>query len=607
MPNVMLRFLLPFLAYLLMLSAAIQPVHNVRAQGANDILLTMTFSPEKFEAGGRSTLVITLKNPTSVDFTSLKLTNTLPDGLELVDPANVTTTCLGGSIMAANRTPATITLSGAGLPGGTECTITADVTTNAADPGQAYVNIISAGSIETDQGATNQDSATSTVTTYPTGKGITGTIGFDPKTIMTGESSRLRIRFTAPADQKLTNFSFTHTLPAGLIISDSTAPSFSACGNTSGASLTANPGSNQITLKDATINAGKTCSINVYVTSSASGTYTDSIDPANIQNDQAQTIPEPVSATLRVTGLNVSKAFSPNIIKSDGHSTLTITVQNTSPYPLTNLNLTDKLTTMGGTAPSSGVYIANPPNASTTCGSATITATAGSQTLTLTGGTVPAQVGSVPGTCTIVVDVQARGEAITRTNTIAVNNVSATIDGSSTIINPVAKATADLTVTALEPHLTLSITSKQNLDKAGPDDRVDAGDTIEYTFTVENTGDVTLTNITLTDTVTGVVGQIISLDLDPGDKTTFTSTYTLTQNNINTGELTNTAEVSGTSPTGQTVNALASDTQTLKAAPSIALTKEGELVPSIVLPNTRADGGMSLTIPLPSRTPAMSR
>jgi uncharacterized repeat protein (TIGR01451 family)/LPXTG-motif cell wall-anchored protein len=78
-----------------------------------------------------------------------------------------------------------------------------------------------------------------------------------------------------------------------------------------------------------------------------------------------------------------------------------------------------------------------------------------------------------------------------------------------------------------------------------------AGDTINYTFTVENTGNTTLTNVTLADTVGGVSisgGPIPSLAASAVDSTTFTGSYVLTQADVDLGHHYNVATVSGNPP-----------------------------------------------------------
>ncbi|MBW7866243.1 MAG: DUF11 domain-containing protein, partial [Candidatus Hydrogenedentes bacterium] len=64
------------------------------------------------------------------------------------------------------------------------------------------------------------------------------------------------------------------------------------------------------------------------------------------------------------------------------------------------------------------------------------------------------------------------------------------------------------------------------------------GDVLSYTFTVENTGNVTLTNVTLADTVGGVTvsgGPIAVLAPGAVDTATFTATYTATQSDVDAG------------------------------------------------------------------------
>jgi gliding motility-associated-like protein/uncharacterized repeat protein (TIGR01451 family) len=58
-----------------------------------------------------------------------------------------------------------------------------------------------------------------------------------------------------------------------------------------------------------------------------------------------------------------------------------------------------------------------------------------------------------------------------------------------------------------------------------------AGETITFNFTVKNTGDLPLTNITITDPLPGVVLQGGPIALLPGatDSTSFTATYQITQ------------------------------------------------------------------------------
>jgi uncharacterized repeat protein (TIGR01451 family) len=81
--------------------------------------------------------------------------------------------------------------------------------------------------------------------------------------------------------------------------------------------------------------------------------------------------------------------------------------------------------------------------------------------------------------------------------------------------------------------------------------RQDAGDKITYAFKVTNTGNVTLTNVKVTDPLVAVVGGPIAT-LAPGaiNTTTFTATYTLTQTDVDAGVVSNQAKVVATAPAG---------------------------------------------------------
>ena len=69
----------------------------------------------------------------------------------------------------------------------------------------------------------------------------------------------------------------------------------------------------------------------------------------------------------------------------------------------------------------------------------------------------------------------------------------------------------------------------------------DVGEAINYTFAVKNEGNVTLTNVTVTDPKVAVVGGPTTLDVGETDTTTFTGVYHLTQIDIDAGHFFNTA------------------------------------------------------------------
>jgi LPXTG-site transpeptidase (sortase) family protein len=408
-----------------------------------------SFSPPSFQAGGTSTLTITLQNPTGSAYTNVGVTDTLPGTVLTLVDGSAATTC-GGAVSITQ--PRTVTLSGGTIPASSSpptppgtCTITVQVTAPADASAATFTNTIPANTVTTAQGVTNILPATANVGVYAVGTGITGGKSFSPSTIDAGGNSRLRVDLRAPADTSLTNFSFTDILPAGVTISNSQGPSVSSgCGPS--ASLTAVTGTDTISLTNGTIAAGALCRVDVWVTSSTPGTVTNTIPPSNITNDQNRTPAGPLTSNLTVQALSdfsMSKTFSPSTVAPNGISTLTITLQNTNTSPIINVSLTDNLP---GTTANNSVFVAPTPNASTTCGGGVITATPGSQTIQMTGGTVPAQVGGIPGVCTISVDVRGSTSTGNRNNIIPTTNVSGTLQSTGAAISPAQDASARLVV-----------------------------------------------------------------------------------------------------------------------------------------------------------------
>lgn len=122
------------------------------------------------------------------------------------------------------------------------------------------------------------------------------------------------------------------------------------------------------------------------------------------------------------------------------------------------------------------------------------------------------------------------------------------------------------------------------------DESANIGETITYNFVVTNTGDFPLTNVKVTDPLSGITmsNAEISLNVGESDSNTFTATYTLTQNDIVRGNVTNQATVVGISPDGTIVEDLSDDSSILENNPTVtpvsgcsikvfnALTPEGQ-------------------------------
>ena len=109
------------------------------------------------------------------------------------------------------------------------------------------------------------------------------------------------------------------------------------------------------------------------------------------------------------------------------------------------------------------------------------------------------------------------------------------------------------------------------------------GDTIAYSFSVTNTGNVTLTNVVVSDPLVTILGGPIA-SLAPGvtDSTTYTASYTITQQDIDAGVFSNQATATGTAPDASSVsdvsgtsidNDMPTDTPICQS-PAIAIVKQ---------------------------------
>lgn len=126
---------------------------------------------------------------------------------------------------------------------------------------------------------------------------------------------------------------------------------------------------------------------------------------------------------------------------------------------------------------------------------------------------------------------------------------SGTPTGSTTpVVSPVSKVD---TSAPAAPDLTLNKT-------ANPATVTKAGQKVVYSFRIENTGNVTISNVQVTEgsfTGTGPISVITcpTGSLVPGQVETCTADYTVTQQDVDAGQLTNTATATGLSPQNTTV------------------------------------------------------
>jgi len=184
-----------------------------------------------------------------------------------------------------------------------------------------------------------------------------------------------------------------------------------------------------------------------------------------------------------------------------------------------------------------------------------------------------------------------------------IDNGSITNQASVDAIAPDATLVSDLSgnsTTDNEPNVipictsaAISITKDGIYQDTNGDGITNIGDNVIYNFTVTNTGNVTLSDVTVTDNNAVVSGGPLALfEVAASDSSTFTAVHAITQQDIDAGIVYNLSTVIGTPPDGLDVSSTSTDPTpcitcpineqcpdctitTLTQTPSIVLVKTG--------------------------------
>jgi uncharacterized repeat protein (TIGR01451 family) len=458
-----------------------------------------TFAVANLHGGGSATtMTITLNNSKDYDLTGTGFTDTFPTGLKLATTPTLTNTC-GGTLTTSSTNK--VILAGGTIPAGGSCNLTVQVQPDVATSFQDAVatNSIVANGVTTTQGISNISAIQGTVTIQ---RGAQLTQSFAPATIQTGQTSVLTLTLKNFNSTAITAANLTDTLPANLAASSLVS---STCNGTTG-TTTVNPGS--IVLSGGTIPAAPpeigfgSCTIQVNVTSTQSGTYTNSIAAGkfNTVNYAATT------ANLTVQSfISLTKTFAPTTVTQGGQSTVTITLNNSGNSPARITSFTDDLTTMG-----TGITVAASPATTTTCGG-TVNATTGNTTIAKTDGLIPAGTTAVPGSCTITVPISIASTvpAGSKTNTIAIGALQTDKGNNSTA------ATRNLTV---QSPITVSKAFAPSTGVQG------GGSTLTITLTNSSTAAANITSFL--DSLT-TMGTGFTVAASPAPATTCGGTVTV--------------------------------------------------------------------------------
>ena len=314
----------------------------------------------------------------------------------------------GGSVAGGDSQDSSITVDASGLTPGT---YSAHICVSTNDPANALVDV-------------------------PVNVTVNGALAaptlaksFTPASVMIGTPSTatLTLGNTNASADTLTAV-LTDTLPSGLVVANPQNASTTCPGG----SVTATAGAGSFSLASGAQIPSGSCTVTVDVEAATASSYVNTLAAGALQTDAGSNASS-ASATLTVTPApnppTLSKSFNPVSVVVNTPSTATLTLGNTNASADT---LTAALT---DTLPS-GLVVANPANASTTCPSGSVTATAGAGSFSLASGAqIPAS-----GSCTVTVDVEA-ATAGSYVNTLAAGALQTDVG------NNAAPASATLTVT----------------------------------------------------------------------------------------------------------------------------------------------------------------
>ncbi|MGL4758910.1 MAG: DUF7507 domain-containing protein, partial [Patescibacteria group bacterium] len=232
-----------------------------------------------------------------------------------------------------------------------------------------------------------------------------------------------------------------------------------------------------------------------------------------------------VDAEDVVNNLELKKKSTFNDVNSNGISnvgdtiTYEFTVTNNGNYPLTNVTLTDNKCSPITGGPIATLAVGATDSTTFTC------------VYNITQSDIDAGVAVNSAT---VSATDALGNPVT--------------DMSDDLNDPATPGNDDPTKTPLITAPKIEILKKSTMQDTDGDGQFEVGETILYNFTVNNTGNVTLSNVTVTDNKCSPVagGPLATLAVAGSDATTFTCVYTLTQADIDAGKVENSATADAT-------------------------------------------------------------
>lgn len=493
--------------------------------------ISKNFSPDPILVNGTSILTFTITNSnTGTALTGVGFTDPLPAGLQVASPSNASTASCGSPTFAPSAADTTLTFSGGTIAASGTCTVSVDVTaTTSGVKNNTTGNVTSTngGTGNTASDALTVDAPAFTITKSPDVASVNAA----------GNIITYTVTFTNTGTSILTGVSVSDPLLTDLDCDGTPGAPYTTTGFTvnASASLTCS-GTYAVTQADIDNNGGGDGDIDNTVTgdSNETGAQTANAAVSIVQNPAHTTTKTETSTGPYVVGNTI---------------TYNIVVTNTGNVTLTGVTGSDNNATVGTCAPAQPSTLA--PNAAMTCSASHVVTQS-----------------DVDNGSFVNIATGDSDQTSPNTGTVTVNFAQSP---SLNIVKEVATAS-----TGPWDDTSVSVT---------------VGDTVYYRIRVANTGNITLTGLTVDDGMAGCTltrGTDLTGDNDNSFEVGEEWAYTCSVNAV-AGTNNNTASADSNETGQDTDNA--SYTATVIPAPSMNVTKDGSLDMTVIAPNSRADAG----------------
>lgn len=517
------------------------------------------------------TIEVTANGP-SVSSGAFTITDTLPAGISYV--ANSAKVSVDGATAVLTEPSKssqvltwTIGTASSELAVGSTIVVTLDTLIDAGVEASTLQNVATISAPNDTNPANNTARDSVVVTTTATAAVTKDVVGTGPFVAGTDVSYTMSVTVTGPSTAY--NVTLEDAVPVGLTVKSigSTGDGWTWVGAL-GSRASLAPGTYSIPVV-ATVNANVIDGATL--TNTARLAWTDTSGPKT--DDDPETITVTANADLGLTKTAVDDKGDPvQFVLAGTQGRYVMQAKNYGPsHAVAPLTIVDRL-------PAGLSYAGLVDPLSWSCTPGAIDPVAGQRVSCVSTASAALAAGADAAPLTMLVQFDVNMPAGDFTNTAVVS--SPTDEGADTHSN-----TDDATVTTEQaPLISLvkdAVTSAPGAEKVG--------DTVNYTFTAKNTGNVTLTGVVISDKLADLSALKYTWPdtanpgvLLQGESVTATAELTLTQAHLDAASVLNTALVSGTSPRNVVVNSSDDATVALPQAPQIELAKTGALAAGVV-------------------------